>query len=446
MISKIVGVFRAHGAEGMDTPVAELKSVLTAKYGDDGESLIYDLQDQGGELLSLRYDLTVPLARYIASSGRKSLKRYQVGKVYRRDNPAMNSGRYREFYQVDFDIVGLHPLMWADAEVIAASITALRAAGVADFRVAVNHRRNLDSVLEDAGLPKDMLKTVCSSIDKLDKLPWQDVRSELIAKGVVADVADAIGKAVEVYGPLAETVSKVLSDTCRRELQELGELLKAFGVLDVVDLDFSLARGLTYYTGMIFEIKLSSGGGSIGAGGRYDNLLGTIGRNDLPAVGCSLGIDRLLSVVDKPPAESTAPRIFVATADRDLTMQKMRLLATLWEGGIDARHQMKLDPALPPLFKPALKQGCTHIAIIGDKDIDEGMIVVKNLESHTCQVVPIDGIITLVLAPELLGKGIMSHASDVYSFAILAWHLVCCEAEEVHDGIAQLIVKVVLHD
>lgn len=398
LISRVVGVFRAHGAEGMDTPVAELKAVLTAKYGEEGESLIYDLQDQGGELLSLRYDLTVPLARFISTSGRKSLRRYQVGKVYRRDNPAMNSGRFREFYQADFDIVGDHPSMWADAEVIATAVAALHAAGVTGFRVAVNHCSNLEALLAGAGVAPGMLRTVCSSIDKLDKAPWPEVRGELVAKGVSPECADAVGDAVSVRGPLVATVAAA-SEACRAELTELGRLLGAFGVLELVDIDFSLARGLTYYTGMIFEVKLAAGGGSVAAGGRYDDLLGTVGRHALPAVGFSVGIDRLLGLVGGRAPSAPALRVFVATSAADSATQKLHLLALLWAAGIDARYQMKADPALPPQFRSALKQGCTHIAIVGDTGVGAGQVVVKDLSTHGRREAPVEGVVGLFSAP-----------------------------------------------
>merc|ERR1719189_3112305 len=168
VLNKIINVFKRHDAETIDTPVFELKEVLTGKYGEDSK-LIYDLKDQGGEILSLRYDLTVPFARYVAMNGLVNVRRYQIAKVYRRDNPSMSRGRYREFYQCDFDIAGQYDLMLPDAECILIVKEILSKLQLGDFVIKVNHRKILDGIFELCGVPSAMFRTICSAVDKLDK-------------------------------------------------------------------------------------------------------------------------------------------------------------------------------------------------------------------------------------------------------------------------------------
>ena len=169
VINRIVNVFKCHGAVTIDTPVFELKEVLTGKYGEDSK-LIYDLKDQGGEILSLRYDLTVPFARYVAMNKIMNIKRYQIAKVYRRDNPSISQGRYREFYQCDFDIAGQYDPMVPDAECVKIVKDILKAMEIGSFVIKVNHRQILDGIFEVCGVSNDMFRTICSSVDKLDKV------------------------------------------------------------------------------------------------------------------------------------------------------------------------------------------------------------------------------------------------------------------------------------
>jgi len=169
VMKKIVDVFKCHGAVTIDTPVFELKEVLTGKYGEDSK-LIYDLKDQGGEILAMRYDLTVPFARYCAMNKIMNIKRYQIAKVYRRDNPSISRGRYREFYQCDFDIAGQYDPMVPDAECVKIVKDILKAMEVGNFVIKVNHRQILDGIFEVCGVATDMFRTICSSVDKLDKV------------------------------------------------------------------------------------------------------------------------------------------------------------------------------------------------------------------------------------------------------------------------------------
>lgn len=193
-------IFAKHGGETIDTPVFELKEILAGKYGEDSK-LIYDLQDQGGELCSLRYDLTVPFARYVAMNALTNIKRYHIAKVYRRDQPVMSKGRMREFYQCDFDIAGTYDAMVPDAEILYILCEALTALEIGEYTIKLNHRKILDGIFELAGVPADKTRSISSAVDKLDKLSWADVKKEMtVEKGLDENVADSIGQYVGLKG------------------------------------------------------------------------------------------------------------------------------------------------------------------------------------------------------------------------------------------------------
>ncbi|CAH8623625.1 unnamed protein product [Dicrocoelium dendriticum] len=359
----IVQCFKRHDAVTIDTPVFELKEVLTGKYGEDSK-LIYDLKDQGGELLSLRYDLTVPFARYVAMHKLKAIKRYQIGKVYRRDQPAMTRGRYREFYQCDFDIAGDFGPMLADVECIRIIHEVLSELALGEFVIKVNHRRLLDGLFLACDVPTESFTSTCSAVDKLDKVPWSEVARELCEeKGLSKTTVDKIGSYVQLAGKtdlvdlLEQDVRLMEQETARTALADLRLLFTycdALGLSEHVRFDLSLARGLDYYTGVIYEAVLSGftfepkcasvsetptvqngtdkaspknpksskkrtakgkqktseeeqetltpgdslAVGSVAGGGRYDNLVGMFDPSGtrVPCVGVSFGVERLLAI------------------------------------------------------------------------------------------------------------------------------------------------------
>uniref|UniRef100_A0A8D3AVN3 histidine--tRNA ligase n=1 Tax=Scophthalmus maximus TaxID=52904 RepID=A0A8D3AVN3_SCOMX len=269
VFNTIISCFKRHGAETIDTPVFELKETLTGKYGEDSK-LIYDLKDQGGELLSLRYDLTVPFARYLAMNKITNIKRYHIAKVYRRDNPAMTRGRYREFYQCDFDIAGQYDAMIPDAECLKIVHEILSELELGDFRIKVNDRRILDGMFAVCGVPDDKFRTICSTVDKLDKMAWEDVKMEMVKeKGLSEEVADQIGEYVSMQGGM-DLAERLLQDqkmlqskqACAglSDIKLLFSYLQLFQVTDKVVFDLSLARGLDYYTGIIYEGVLTQAG------------------------------------------------------------------------------------------------------------------------------------------------------------------------------------------
>jgi histidyl-tRNA synthetase len=308
----ITNVFKKHGAVEIDTPVFELKETLTGKYGEDSK-LIYDLQDQGGEILSLRYDLTVPFARYMACHALPSIKRYHIGKVYRRDNPNISKGRYREFYQCDFDIAGPnYGKMIPDAEVLKVIIEILSDLGLGNFLIKINHRKILDAMVSLSDIPNEKFKTVCASVDKLDKEDWQTVKKELIEKGVDETQCDKLHVFVQYKDSPRVLLEKLntdgvltKSDKGKEALEEMALLIDYLEIMDItkhISFDLSLARGLDYYTGLIFEAILTEGSslGSIAGGGRYDDLLGMFSNGKtIPAIGGSIGIERVFNILEE---------------------------------------------------------------------------------------------------------------------------------------------------
>ncbi|KAJ9601172.1 hypothetical protein L9F63_000640, partial [Diploptera punctata] len=416
VFNKIVAVFKRHGAETIDTPIFELKEVLTGKYGEDSK-LIYDLADQGGEILSLRYDLTVPFARYLAMSKITNIKRYHIAKVYRRDNPAMTKGRYREFYQCDFDIAGQYDPMIPDVECVRVVKEILMALQIGEFVVKVNHRQLLDGLFEACGVPTDKFRSICSAVDKLDKSPWVDVRKEMVdEKGLAPEVgADHIGEYVILSGG-QELVERLLEDktltkakSSRDGLEAMGLFLKycnLYGLQDCVRFDLSLARGLDYYTGVIYEAVLlgetkneqgeSVGVGSIAGGGRYDNLVGMFDpkHKNVPCVGVSIGVERVFSVLEARLASSnkkvrtTEVEVFVASAQKNLLEERMKLCTELWDNNIKAEQSYKRNPKLLAQLQYCEEMGIPLAVIVGESELAKGVVKVRQVETRQEVEVP----------------------------------------------------------
>lgn len=421
----------------------ELKEILAGKYGEDSK-LIYDLADQGGELCSLRYDLTVPFARWLAmNSSVQNIKRYHIAKVYRRDQPAMTKGRMREFFQCDFDIAGLYDPMLPDAEIIRITCEIFEALGwKGRYTIKINHRKILDGIFQVCGVPTDKLRTISSAVDKLDKSPWEEVRREMTEeKGLDGEVADRIGSYVIQKGgrDLLSRLEKdeVLSsnESAKAGLADMALLftyLQSFSVLERVSFDMSLARGLDYYTGVIYEVvtegsapqntegqKLqkaakkesrpvkngafadgdedrsndpSVGVGSVAAGGRYDNLVSMFsGKQQIPCVGISFGVDRIFSITkQRLSADSSAAPIRTNEVDvyvmafggkgfDGLLPQRMEVAKRLWDAGIKTEFSWKVKPKLPAQFKAAETNGVPFAVILGDDELAEGKCKIKEM-------------------------------------------------------------------
>ncbi|XP_045763859.1 histidine--tRNA ligase, cytoplasmic isoform X1 [Maniola jurtina] len=414
VLQKIITVFKKHGAECIDTPVFELKEVLTGKYGEDSK-LIYDLKDQGGEILSLRYDLTVPLARYLAMNKINTLKRYHIAKVYRRDNPAMTRGRYREFYQCDFDIAGQYDPMVPDAECLLVVTEIMDALDIGKYVLKVNHRRLLDGMFEACGVPADKFRSTCSTVDKLDKSPWEEVRTEMInEKGVQPEAADRIGEYVRLNGG-TELADKLLQDEKLSKSKSAVEGLEGiklllhycelFGIKDKILFDLSLARGLDYYTGVIYEavltqpIKIGNEDqtvGSIAGGGRYDNLVGMFDSKNkqVPCVGVSIGVERIFSVLEaKLAAGDISVRtsdidVYVASAQKNFLEERMKICAELWKAGIKTEQSYKKNPKMLNQLQHCEENGIPLAVILGESELKRGLVKIRNISTRKEDEIP----------------------------------------------------------
>ncbi|XP_075869778.1 histidine--tRNA ligase isoform X2 [Nelusetta ayraudi] len=414
----ITSSFRRHGAETIDTPVFELKETLTGKYGEDSK-LIYDLKDQGGELLSLRYDLTVPFARYLAMNKITNIKRYHIAKVYRRDNPAMTRGRYREFYQCDFDIAGQYDAMIPDAECLKIVHEILSQLDLGEFRIKVNDRRILDGMFAVCGVPDDKFRTICSTVDKLDKMPWEEVKKEMVGeKGLSEEAADQIGEYVSMQGGM-DLAERLLQDqkmsqsklACAglSDIKLLFTYLQLFQVTDKVVFDLSLARGLDYYTGIIYEAVLTqarvaagdapNGGaaaedsvsvGSVAGGGRYDGLVGMFdpkGRK-VPCVGVSIGIERIFSIMEQKAEASaekvrtTEVQVMVASAQKNLLEERLKLVTELWNADIKAEVLYKKNPKLLSQLQHCEESGIPLVAILGEQELKDGVVKLRDVATR----------------------------------------------------------------
>ncbi|EFB21004.1 hypothetical protein PANDA_000361, partial [Ailuropoda melanoleuca] len=408
ILDLVIGCFKRHGAKRLDTPAFELKEMLTEKYGEDS-GLIYDLKDQGGELLSLRYDLTVPFARYLAMNKVKKMKRYHVGKVWRRESPTIVQGRYREFCQCDFDIAGQFDPMIPDAECLKIMCEILSGLQLGDFLIKVNDRRILDGMLAVCGVPESKFHAICSSIDKLDKISWNDVRHEMVArKGLAPEVADRIGDYIQCHGGVS-LVEEMFQDSIlsqnKQAIEGLGDLkllfeyLTLFGIAEKISFDLSLARGLDYYTGVIYEAVLlqtpaqaeeSLNVGSVAAGGRYDGLVGMFDPkgHKVPCVGFSIGVERIFAIVEQRMKTSgqkirtTETQVFVATPQKNFLHERLKLISELWDAGIKAELLYKNNPKLLTQLHYCEHMGIPLAVIIGEQELKEGVIKLRSVASR----------------------------------------------------------------
>lgn len=426
MFDTITDIFRRHGGVTIDTPVFELREILAGKYGEDSK-LIYNLEDQGGEITSLRYDLTVPFARFVAMNNLQSIKRYHIAKVYRRDQPAMTKGRMREFYQCDFDIAGQFDRMVPDAECLAIATEVLDELKIPGYTIKINNRKILDGIFTFCGVPEEKVRTISSAVDKLDKSPWEDVRKEMTEeKGLDPNVADKIGEFVRQKGSLPEMISKlseselVTNPRASEGIEDMKILLPyvdAFGVTPKLSFDLSLARGLDYYTGLIYEVVTAAsappdstsktaskpkktedddnsenvGVGSVSAGGRYDKLVGmfsTRKNGDIPCVGISFGVERLFSIIKQAGIYNhlrpTSTQVFIMAFGggpewTGFLPERMAVAKRLWYAGIEAEYIYKAKPKLQKQFEAAERSGCPLSVILGQDEFKRGLVKVKQL-------------------------------------------------------------------
>ena len=402
----VTKIFKKYGACSIDTPVFELKDILTNKYGEDSK-LIYDLADQGGEKCALRYDLTVPFARYVAKNKIDQIKRYQIGRVYRRDRPSINKGRYREFYQMDFDIVGQYPSMIPDAECLKVLTEILDSLSIGNYKIKINNRKLLDSIMLISGVPTEKVRTICSSIDKLDKETWITISNEMKSKGLADNIINNLERYVLINGKPYDIINQLQQDILLNtnpiaveaftEFQLLFSYLEAFQCLDKFSLDLSLARGLDYYTGIIYEAVLTDNDyvGSIASGGRYDNLIGMFSNKSIPAVGISIGIERIFNILEsKQTLYKNSTIAFVASIGNDLLLSRIKISQLLRNTLIPTEFLYELNPKPNKQIDYVLKKSIPFIIWIGEEEEKQGVVKIKIMDLREEKVININNLTT----------------------------------------------------
>lgn len=403
VIGVVAAVFEAYGFEPLETPAAENIETLTGKYGEEGDRLIFRILKRGegaaaGEAdLALRYDLTVPMSRVVAeyrASLPKYFKRFQIQPVWRADRP--QKGRFREFYQCDVDATG-STAMTVEAELLAAAADVLRRLGFDDFTIRLNHRQLLAAILDAAGIAGDLHGTALVALDKADKIGREGVVADMAGRGVDAAAA---GTLVDLLFGLDGAANAAVLERLEAfvgahpggtaAIAQLREILALTGGLSAgphVRIDATLARGLGYYTGAIFEIAVADLAGSLGGGGRYDDLVGMFLGQQVPACGISLGLERILVVmgerrmfpaaVERPPAA-----VLVANFDRDAQADTLALAAELRRGALGEALAVEIYPDTEKLgrqFKYAADRGIPFVAVAGAQERALGQVTVKTL-------------------------------------------------------------------
>jgi histidyl-tRNA synthetase len=382
VIKRLKNVFEKYGFDELQTPILESQELLLGKYGKEAEKLMYLFQDRGNRKIGLRYDLTVPLARVVANNQDlpKPFKRYQIQPSYRAENT--QKGRYRELYQCDIDIVGSSSPV-SDAEILAVINESLKSLGFTNFKIKINSRAILFSSMEKSGISKDQWFSVIQSIDKLDKKEKSEVEKELLGKGL----------SQETINKLFNIVSKAKPDS------NLSEIIKFAEKMDVKTLEFSpyLSRGLDYYTGPIFETVIESPKiGSITGGGRYDELLKNLGGVDFPAVGTSIGLDRVCDVIEELNLwknwKKTSSKVLVTIFSEQLIDKSLELASKLRASNINVDVYPNCDP-LDKQLKYADKKEVPFVIILGPEEIEKNIITLKELKTKTQSKLPLEEII-----------------------------------------------------
>jgi histidyl-tRNA synthetase len=436
VIGIIKQVYERYGFEPLETPAVENIETLMGKYGEEGNQLIYKIlkrgeQEKTGEAdLALRYDLTVPLARVVAEYRDKLpkfFKRYQIQPVWRADRPAR--GRFREFYQCDVDILGSRSML-VEAEICAAASEVLTKLGFSDFAIRINHRHALTGVLQAAGVAAAKHDVALVALDKFDKIGREGVEKEFSERGIEAAAGAALldffselgtlDQAAEIaagedraqkhkalnaaiIGRLVEFVGD--NELGARGVDELRSILKfaeAEGNGPQIEIDPSLARGLSYYTGAIMEISVKDLPGSLGGGGRYDNLVGMFSGEDVPACGFSLGLERIIVVMTERnmfPSElvSSPADVMVSLWNEESIADSISLAQELRSAGFRVDLYPEADK-LGKQFKYASARGIPFVMVVGDAERASGEVSIKDMRSGEQRTVKRETVVDTIRA------------------------------------------------
>mgnify|MGYP002654587171 CR=1 FL=1 len=429
ILDAIRETFQLFGYQQIETPAMENLSTLTGKYGDEGDQLLFkvlnsgdflkevtaaDLEKGCGAVLGkvsekgLRYDLTVPFARYVVMNRNEltfPFKRYQIQPVWRADRP--QKGRYREFYQCDADVVGTDSLV-CEAEIVVMIRRVFEKLGLRDYSIKINNRKILTGIAEAIGeVGKE--GPLCVAIDKLDKIGWEKVQEELIQRGFSDQAIRHLSPLITLENDRTSKL-EFLKDFLKNSeigLKGVSELEQVFAILsqmgekaDHLDLDVVLARGLSYYTGAIFEVKVHGVSiGSVSGGGRYDNLTGVFGLPGVSGVGFSFGVDRLYDVLEElqafPAGTHTGTRILLTYFDQKGFDYALTLLNHFRKAGI----KTEIYPDLAKIkkqFEFANKKEIPYVGICGDIEISTNTISVKNLSTGQQESVSLEAALALL--------------------------------------------------
>jgi histidyl-tRNA synthetase len=408
-------VFKKFGFMQLETPSMENLSVLTGKYGDEGDQLIFKILNSGDFLTdvraqsasleepksvlplisekALRYDLTVPFARFVVMNRNEitfPFKRFQIQPVWRADRP--QRGRYREFYQCDADVVGTNSLL-CEAEIVLMMDEVLSNLGITDFTIKVNNRKILSGIAEAVG-EAGKESTICVAIDKLDKIGQEGVNKELLERGISESAVAQLPALLQINGETFQRLEKmktalVASEIGQKGVDELSEVFEYLSNFELrnakIELDATLARGLSYYTGTIIEVKVNNVSiGSISGGGRYDNLTGVFGMPDVPGVGFSFGVDRIYDVMEElnlfPDSVQSTTQVLLIAFDKEAEKFALKALAQLRANNIAA----ELYPDGVKIKKQmsyADSKKIPFVGLIGSDEVANQKIAFKNMTS-----------------------------------------------------------------
>lgn len=427
IFNTIRSTFKKYGYQAIETPTMENLSTLTGKYGDEGDQLIFKILNSGDFLAkasedklisknsksitseisekALRYDLTVPFARYVVMHQNEialPFKRYQIQPVWRADRP--QKGRYREFYQCDADVVGSDSLL-NEAEFVCIYDEALSNLGFKDFSILINNRKILAGISEYVGKP-ELLIDMTVAIDKLDKIGLDGVKAELQTKGFTESDLIKLEPVILLNGTSEEKINSLKNILTNSEIGKKGieELEKVFSILKnfklrnaKVELDITLARGLNYYTGAIFEVKTHEVAmGSIGGGGRYDDLTGMFGLKNLTGVGISFGADRIYDVMEElklfPENTLSTSKVLITHFDEKAFEYALPIISKLREENISSELYPNISK-MQKQMKYANDKGIPYVIVIGDTEMQTGKLALKNMLSGSQTELTIEEII-----------------------------------------------------
>ncbi len=406
IVSTLRRVFELYGYNPLETPVLERFETLASKYAGGDEILkeTFKLRDQGGRELGLRYDLTVPMCRFIATNPNLKMpfKRYQIGEVFR-DGP-LKIGRYREFAQCDVDIVGVKS-MAADAEMIAIAQNVFKQLQLSVV-VKVNNRKLLNGIIAAAGIKAEKAETTILTLDKLEKLGQSAVEKELAEKGTPAAAAKKLMALITIRGSNSEKIRKlereISSNEGKEGIEELQQLLK--GINDQANVEFepSLARGLAYYTGTVFEafLKGSEITSAVAAGGRYDKMIGSFvgsGR-EYPAVGISFGLDVIedaLGMVEKEGRKTTTAAYVIPIK---AVAEARKIAVELRKKGINTDSDMN-NRDIKKNLEYAAAAEIPYAVLVGEKEVKSGKVTLRDMRTGKEETVTIAEALNLLAKP-----------------------------------------------